>query len=188
MTIAINIRNYAVVDINQVDTLSPSVDWVVDPQFDDPIRAFEVGPKHWVITGNTVHVMTDLEIDTEPTALAAAISERRAEVNAKREAMFYAGFVDTNGVRWSSTPVDIANINAVCTLIAVGAVTTTQTWRDYDNIDHQLTPTELIGLAAQMATFGKTCYAVAWEHKSNIDLMTKISDVIAYNIDINWPT
>ena len=188
MAIAINKVTYALVDTDTVDSLTPIGDWVVDPQFDDPTRAFEVGPLYWVITGNNVHVMTDLEIDVDAKALAQAIDEKRIRINDIRTNTFYHGFLDSNGIRWGCSPSDIANINAVCTLVAVGVVTGNQVWRDADNVDHTLTPTELIGLAAQMAVFGKTCYGVSWYHKSNIETMTKVSDVVNYDITTGWPT
>ena len=188
MTIAINKNNFAIVDVGLVDTLEPIGEWIIDPQFDDQIRAFEVGPRFWVISGNTVHVMTDEEIDSNPATVNEIRLAKRAEINVLREQTFYSGFLDSEGNRWSSTPVDIANINAVCTLVAVGAVTENQTWRDYNNNDHSLSPQGLIMLAAQMAVFGKTCYATAWSHKGNIDALTKVSDISDYDITTGWPT
>lgn len=185
---AINKNTYALVDVGLVDNLTPLSDWIVDPVFDDPIRAYEVGPQYWAITGNSVHVKTDLEIDTDPAAVADAILAKREDINQKRVDVFAGGFLDGNGVRWSSSATDIANINAVCTLIAVGAVTGDQIWRDADNVDHTLTPTELIGLAAMMAVFGKTCYGVSWYHKSNVEVLTKVSDIANYDITTGWPT
>lgn len=188
MTMAINKNTYALVDVGLVEELTPPEDWIVDPIFDDPIRAYEVGPQQWVITGNNIHVKTDLEIDTDANAVAAAILDKREAINEKRAEVFAGGFLDTNGIRWSSSATDIANINAVCTLVAVGAVTEPQTWRDANNVDHSLTPAELIGLAAQMAVFGKTCYGVSWYHKSNVEALTKVSDVVGYDITTGWPT
>lgn len=69
---AINKNTYALVDVGLVEELTPPEDWIVDPIFDDPIRAYEVGPQQWVITGNNIHVKTDLEIDTDANAVAAA--------------------------------------------------------------------------------------------------------------------
>lgn len=188
MSTAINKKTYALVDTNTVGELTPSEDWLIDPQFDDPTRAFEVGPRYWIITGNNIHVMTAEEIDTDADTVDEARLVKRTQVNELREKTFYSGFLDANGVRWSSTPTDIANINAVCTLIAVGAVTGNQTWRDFNNVDHSLTPTELITLAATMAVFGKTCYGVAWYHKNNIDQMTRASDINNYDFATGWPT
>lgn len=189
MITAINKHNYALVTLESSDELTPLEDWLIDPVFDDPTRAFEVGPRYWVVTGgNNVHVMTAEEIDSDPASVDEVRLAKRAQINVLREQTFYSGFLDGAGVRWSSTPVDIANINAVCTLVAVGAVTENQTWRDYNNVDHSLSPTDLITLAAQMAVFGKTCYGVGWFHKTNIDAMTKVSDINNYDITTGWPT
>ncbi len=188
MTIAINKITYALVDTDTVDVLAPVGDWIVDPQFDDPTQAFEVGPHYWVITGNNVHVMTDLEIDADARTVARVVAEKRTRINDIRTNTFEHGFFDSNGVRWGSSPSDIANINAVCTLVAVGVVTDNQTWRDADNVDHTLTPAELVGLAAQMAIFGKTCYGVSWYHKSNVEALTTVSAVAAYDITTGWPS
>lgn len=170
--------------------LTPEEDWVINPVFTDFERCQQLGPKYWVFDpdGVTIRSMTDEEIDVNPECLAETLEAKRTEINDMRTAVFAAGFHDGNQVHWSTSPTDIANINAVCTLVAVGAVTDNQTWRDADNVDHTMSPAELIGLAAQMAVFGRTCYGVSWYHKANIEAMTTCSAIRAYDITSGWPT
>jgi len=188
MSIAFNKRTYAIVDTATVDELLPTEDWILDPVFDDDTRAHEVGPKFWVIDGSNIHVKTEQEIDVDSDYLEQIKGWRTQKVNDLRVAKFAGGFTDSNNIRWTTSAGDIANINAVCTLIALGVVTTNQTWRDFDNTDHTLTISQLIQLAAEMAVFGKTCYGVGWYHKTNIEALTTVTAVSAYDYTTGWPS
>lgn len=109
-------------------------------------------------------------------------------INEVRTEKIYGGFVDVYGVRWDSSPVAIANLNAVCTLIGVGVVTTDQTWRDANNVDRVKTPAQMIQLAGELAVFGRTCYSVSWFHKENIETLSTIEELLAYDIMTGWPS
>jgi hypothetical protein len=187
MTSAFNKVTLAWLDDIGIMTLTPPEQWVINPIFDDPIRAFEVGPTSWVISGNNIHVLTQEELDVEPVKLQEAKESKRAEINELRNFKISSGYTDSNNITWGNSASDIQNLNAVCTLIALGVVTGSQTWRDSNNINHDLTPTELVTLAASIAVFVKMCYLTSWAHKENIDALTTVSAVLAYNYTINWP-
>jgi hypothetical protein len=188
MSIAFNKVTYSIVDTSTVSQLTPIEDWIVDPIFDDETRAHAIGPKFWVITGSNIHAMTDEEIDVDSDYLTQVKNEKIKSINDLRNQIFTGGFTDSNSIKWTTTPSDVANINAVCTLIALGVVTNDQTWRDYDNTDRTLTISQLIQLAAEMAVFGKTCYGVGWYHKSNVEALTSASDVLSYDYTTGWPS
>lgn len=177
--------------LDEIDgmTLTPAEDWIIDPVFDDPTRAFEVGPQFWVHNGgNDVHVMTDAEININPTTLAQAKETKKEQVNNYRLQLLYSSFTDPDtSITWTTGPSDIANLNAVCTLIAAGAVTQDQVWRDANNVNHTLTPTELVMLAGKIAERGKFIFFVSWQHKEAIDALTEVSAVEAYDITTGWP-
>jgi hypothetical protein len=108
-------------------------------------------------------------------------------VNEVRTEQIEKGYRDSQGYLWSTSPTDISNITGVCTLIALGVVTNNQTWRDAENTNHELTPTQLVQLAGGLAIFVKTCYAVSWEHKLQIESIDIIDDLLNYDIMTGWP-
>ena len=108
-------------------------------------------------------------------------------VNTYREEKISAGYTDPNTVTWSTTPTDIQNINAICTLIALSVVTTDQTWRDANNVNHTMTTTELVTLAGQLGAFVSANYTTSWTHKANIDALTTEADIMAYDYTTGWP-
>ncbi len=108
-------------------------------------------------------------------------------VDAYRQQIQYGGYTDSSSTEWDSAPDDIANLSGICTLIACGAVTTSQTWRDANNVNHTLTPTQLVTLGAELAVFAATCYGVAWTHKGNINALTDVASVQSYDYTTGWP-
>lgn len=79
-----------------ISTFQPASDWILDPVFDDPTRANELGPDYWTYPGgSTIHVMTDAEIDVDPTFLANAQTAQRSAVNDYRSAILYSGYTQT---------------------------------------------------------------------------------------------
>jgi len=108
-------------------------------------------------------------------------------VNAARADKICAGYTDQNNITWGNRDTDIINLSGVCTLIALGVVTGNQTWRDQNNIDHVMTPTDLVTLAGGLAYYAKLCYVTSWTHKANIDAFDNINDLLNYDINTGWP-
>lgn len=108
-------------------------------------------------------------------------------VNELRNDILVSGYNDGTNT-WGTSPTDVVNLNGVCTLIALGLVTSTQTWRDLNNIDHVMTPTQLVTLAGGMALFIKTCYSVSWTHKAAIAAFDNILDLQDYDVTTGWPS
>lgn len=168
--------------------LLPIEDWVIDPQFIDFERCQLLGPKYWVYEadGITIRSMTDQEINASLDFVIEARRQKRETINDFRNQKIYGGF-EHNNITWGTSPTDIQNLNAVCTLIAVGAITSDVTWRDANNINHLLTPTDIVTLAATLGTFVGTCYQVSWTHKANIDALTTMNEIITYDFSQGWP-
>ena len=108
-------------------------------------------------------------------------------INDYRSVKIAAGYTDSNTITWSTTPTDIQNINAICTLIALGVVTTDQTWRDANNVNHTMTTADLVALAGGLSTFVAANYSTSWTHKANIDALTTEADILAYDYTTSWP-
>jgi hypothetical protein len=169
-------------------TLVSPNDWIVDPVFDDEQHANELGPNFWTFPGGSdIHVMTDEEIDVDPTFLAQAKLAKRDEINNYRSALLYGGFTDSNEISWNSGPVDIQNLSAIITLITAGVVTSDVTWTDLSNVGRTMSPAAMIQLGAELAVFGQTCYAVSWVHKNAVDALTSVSAVKNYDYSQGWP-
>jgi hypothetical protein len=126
--------------------------------------------------------------DLDTLMLIEVKNLQKINTNKQRDYCLFTGWTDSNEITWSTTPVDIMNLNAVCTLIALGVVTKDQVWRDDNNNDHTLSVQQLVELAGALAYFAKLCYAVSWEHKNNIDALTTVEDVLSYDYTTGWPS
>lgn len=111
----------------------------------------------------------------------------RIQINNYRNLILSSGYTDSNGITWSTAAVDIQNLAGVVSLISVGIVTGNQTWRDDNNVNHTMTPAQLVALAAEIGGFTAAVYQVSWTHKSNIEALTSASAVLAYDYTTGWP-
>ena len=163
--------------------------WVINPIFvPNQETCTQAGPNDWVyaIDGRTIRVMTVDEKNVDPRALTEAKEGKRLEINKLRQLKLASGFTDTNGISWDTTPVAISNLNAICTLITAGVVTANVTWRATNDVNHSLTPSQLIYLAATVAIFVRTQYEVSWAHKANISAATTVTAVLGYDFGVGW--
>ena len=65
-------------------------------------------------------------------------------------------------------------------------------WRDADNVTHSWPTQEaykawLEGFTVAMSERGTMIYAAAWQHKANIDVLTGINEILAYDFATGWP-
>lgn len=190
MPTAFNKVAFAWTEVDDPAELTPAEDWIVDPVFDDPDGHVDnIGPQDWQYPGdNVIYVPTSAELDVDASELELVKEAKRTEINDLRTAKLYGGYTDPWGVRWNSTAVDIQNLNAVLTLILAGAITNDVDWHDLDNVSHTMTAVNMITLAGGLGVFGQTCYAVSWIHKNNVDALTTISEVEAYDSTTGWPS
>lgn len=117
-------------------------------------------------------------------ALKAAISIKRAEVNALRDTKLNSGFT-WNGNNYDSD--EISKLNVTATLSGVNSGITlppTFTWRNANNQNIPMTTEEFKTFALSMLYWAQTIYGVSWYHKSNIESLT--TDVNNYNITAGW--
>lgn len=197
MAIIFNKTTFVWDSIDDPQTLPDPQNWVVNPVFTDATdeqRCQDLGPDYWVFETagdplyDIIRSMTDAEIDADATFIQEMKDLQRAAVNDLRDEKLAAGFTDANSVHWNVSPQDVLNLNGVCTLISLGAVTSDQTWRDASNVNHTLTTTDLVTLAGAMAVFVQTVYGVSWVHKANIDACTTLTAATNYDITTSWPT
>lgn len=108
-------------------------------------------------------------------------------INELRQEKCDAGYTDGDGVLWESTTSAIQNLSGVCVLIACGAVSSDQVWRDVTNVNHTMTPSQLVGLAGALANYIRQCYVTSWTHKAAIEAATDIPTVQDYDVTVSWP-
>ena len=62
------------------------------------------------------------------------------------------------------------------------------TYRDFTNIDHEVTFTYMVYLGIALSTFRKNVYVVSQQKKDAVDALTTISEVVSYDYTIGWPS
>lgn len=120
-------------------------------------------------------------------SIDSAKSKKKDEVERERERrnqlpIAYAGAVfdaDTTAMR---------NISGWQVQLAAGATLPTGfAWRDHYNINHPADADFVNGLGAAITTRGTQLYVAAWQHKANLDALTTVEEVIAYDLAQGWP-
>jgi hypothetical protein len=91
------------------------------------------------------------------------------DVNAERQRRILVGAV-FNGVHVTGSEEDARNLTnlalAAQMRIAAGDTTTLTTFRDGGNVDHQLTPPQMLGLWQQASAHVSALYAASWALKA----------------------
>jgi hypothetical protein len=107
-----------------------------------------------------------------------------ADVNAERNRRIVAGKT-INGVAVTGRDEDARNLTnlalAAQLRIGSGDTTTTTTFRDGNNVDHDLTPAEMLALWQGSAAYVSALYAASWAIKAMDPLPADITD------DALWP-
>lgn len=105
-------------------------------------------------------------------------TDKKQEVNNIRLSLSKAP-IDYQGSRYDADQQAISNISSVLLLGGSGTIV----WRDYDNINHNLSIADLHGLANDIKDRNSYLYARSWEIKEEIDSLTTIEAVDSYVID-----
>lgn len=107
-------------------------------------------------------------VTTEKKA-ADASAAFGASVNAERQRRIAAGKI-IDGVHVTGRDEDARNLMSLTLAaqmrLAAGDTETTTTFRDGGNVDHELTPTQLLSLWQQSAEYVSALYAASWALKA----------------------
>lgn len=118
-------------------------------------------------------------IITAEDKAAEAATARRAEVNAERARRIVAGKV-IDGVYVTGSDEDARNLTNLAlgaqVMLAGGDATTLTTYRDGNNVDHELTPPQLLSLWQQSAAYVSALYAASWAIKAMDPLPADVAD------------
>lgn len=124
---------------------------------------FDFVSKQWTIAGR---LLDQLKTD------------KKQEVNSIRSSLSKAPIL-YQGARYDADAQAISNISSVLLLGGNGTIT----WRDYDNINHDLSIADLHGLANAIKDRNSVLYTTSWAIKSDIDALVTIQEVDDYVID-----
>jgi hypothetical protein len=107
-------------------------------------------------------------ITAEQKAAEARQSVERS-INAERARRVVAGTI-VNGVHVTGTDEDARNLTNLALgaqmRLAMGDDETVTFFRDGDNVDHELTPSQMVDLWTQSASYVSYLYAKSWEIKA----------------------
>jgi len=109
------------------------------------------------------------QLITAEDKAAAARASAEAAVNAERQRRILAGTV-IDGVHVTGRDEDARNLTNLARLaqlrIAGGDTTTPTVFRDGQNVDHKLTPPQMLALWQASAEYVSALYAASWAIKA----------------------
>ncbi len=109
------------------------------------------------------------QLITAEDKAAQAAAAARAAINAERRRRIEAGTV-IGGIRVTGRDEDARNLTSLALAaqlrIAGGDTATITVYRDGDNVDHELTPPQVLALWQQSAAYVSALYAASWAIKA----------------------
>jgi hypothetical protein len=115
------------------------------------------------------------------------MSLRKAEVDIERERRGYLPIAYAGSTLDADAKAQ-RNISSWQVQIAAGVqVPSGFVWRDANNVDHAADAAFINGLGAAITIRGTLLYQAAWTHKANIQALTTVEDILAYDITTGWP-
>lgn len=125
------------------------------------------------------------QLITAEDKAAEARAAAHAAINAERTRRVVAGKV-IDGVSVTGRDEDARNLTnlalAAQMRIAAGDTATLTVYRDGDNVDHALTPPQMLALWQQSAAYVEALYAASWAIKAMEPLPVDVAD------DGLWPS
>lgn len=119
------------------------------------------------------------QLITAEDKAAAARASAEAAVNAERQRRILAGTV-IGGVHVTGRDEDARNLTnlalAAQLRIASGDTTTPTVFRDGNNVDHDLTPPQMLALWQQSAAYVSALYAASWAIKAMEPMPADVTD------------
>ena len=132
----------------------------------------------------------------KPETIEAAQSRRKAEVDAMRVSKLaqglYYGFPDGQGTIQLRNESDFRNVQGIASsgqaLIVAGDSSTTLSFRDAENVTHELTGQQALQMGLAVSAFISAHYKASWTHKDAISALTTPAAVGRYNLATGWPS
>ncbi len=137
----------------------------------------------------TVNSLLDaMLVDFVDTSLATKRREVMNEINELRDKIQYDRFLH-DGVRWDCRAESRAMITGAVALVLAngGNLPPEFVFRDYDNINHPFTGTQMVQLGAALFAFTSQCYQASWIHKYCVGILTTAEEIDQYDYTVGWP-
>jgi len=124
------------------------------------------------------------DIITAAQKAEAGMRGMKDAVNAERTRRITVGKV-IDGVHVTGTDEDARNLTSLAMgaqlRLGMGDMTTLTTYRDGDNVDHQLTPSQIVAIWQASAGYVSALYAASWSLKAMTPIPADFAD------DSYWP-
>lgn len=148
--------------------------------FDDYYSLNDQNLKQYPQKPSNYHVFDYVVEDWISTVdgLDLAKSDKKQTVNDLRDELSKSPIL-YQGSRYDADQQAIQNISSVLLLGGDSTIV----WRDYDNINHELSIVDLQGLANAIKDRNSVLYTTSWAIKEEIDSLTTIEAVDSYVID-----
>lgn len=131
------------------------------------------------------HKGPDISFEVQPVEVVKA--RRQDEVTAKKAAQLEGGFL-WNGKRWDADAQAQQNVTSMASAVAAGMeLPEGFFWTSYDNEDVAIDAVGISALSAAMMTFIFLTHAYARSVKEAIEAQTTNADVMAIDIESDWP-
>lgn len=128
------------------------------------------------------------EISFEVQPVEVVKARRQDEVTAKKAEQLAGGFL-WNGKRWDADAQAQQNVTSMASAVAAGmALPDGFFWTSYDNEDIEIDAVGISALSAAMMTFIFGTHAHARSLKETIEAQDTNADVMAVDIESDWPS
>lgn len=151
---------------------------------------------HWRLNASktAVEFLSQSQIDAArlpdiKAALLKAVDDERESRIA--QGMLYT-FPDGQGTVQLRSERDMRNVQGVASagqaLTMLGDTTTKLTFRDTENVTHEMTGSQAVTMGMAVSGFITAFYQAAWSHKDAIKDLTTIPSIETYDITTGWPS
>lgn len=122
----------------------------------------------------------------DPTTVSELKESKRIDVSIERERRNSLPITYV-GAQFDATPNAQRNVSAWMVNIAAGQNPPTGfVWRGYDNVDHPADAAFIVGLGNAITLRGSYLYQRSWIKKAEVDALTTVEAVKAYDVTTGW--
>ena len=133
--------------------------------------------------------VSDISVEDARATLRQRVAAERLRREQLGVAYTFSG--DVPGVVQTRDDTDTRNIQGVVTtaliLQAQGVTDPVLSFRDAQNVEHPLTPSQAIALGMTVSSAVKALYSAKWAHDAAIELLPDTAACAAYDTDAGWP-
>jgi len=130
----------------------------------------------------------------DPVHIASRLAAKAVEVKAVRDSKIAAGipfaFPDGAGTIQTRDLIDARNIQTNVTTALIlslqGETRPVMTFRDMENVEHAMTPAQMLAMGAYVAQQGQIIYSQSWSIERTMAELTS-EQLLSFDVAANWP-